>query len=176
MKTARLREQIWELTGKPQQPEMFQRACAGTKNPLEKDPREGGGLISCQLCHANIDENFIDGQSEKENSIWANLRIITWGRALQEALRTALPISGQSTVIPAFETKGYTSNEVLMVDTTQICTKWAANCHDPLQYGAGMFSPKKGILLKLRGIVLDAWSGILVSSKQVWLIQMHNAY
>ena len=43
------------------------------------------------------------------------------GRASQKALRTILPLRGQSTVIYIFEAKGYISNDVLTVYTIQIC-------------------------------------------------------
>ena len=38
-------------------------------------------------------------KKEMENFIPANLRIITWEIVFQKALRTVLPVRGQSTVI-----------------------------------------------------------------------------
>ena len=53
-----------------------------------------------------------------ENFICTNLWIITWETVFRKALRTALPVTGQSvTVINVFETKGYTSKGMLKVDT-----------------------------------------------------------
>ena len=56
-----------------------------------------------------------------ENFIRDSLRIITLEIVFQKALRTVLPVKGQSTVIYVFETKGYTSNDILTVYTIQIC-------------------------------------------------------
>ena len=63
-----------------------------------------------------------------ENLIRANLRIITQETVFQKALRTVPPVKGQSTVIQVFETKGWTSNDVLWaVYTIQIYTSKASN-------------------------------------------------
>ena len=52
--------------------------------------------------------------------IHANLRFITWETVFQKALKTVLPSRGQRAVTYIFETKDYTTNDVLAVYTIQI--------------------------------------------------------
>ena len=60
-------------------------------------------------------------KKEIDNLTQANLRTVTWEAVFQKALRTILPLRGQSAVIYIFEAKGYISNDVLTVYTIQIC-------------------------------------------------------
>ena len=49
-----------------------------------------------------------------ENFIRANLSIITRKTVFQKALRTVLHLGGRSRVIDVLETRGYTSNDLLL--------------------------------------------------------------
>ena len=66
---------------------------------------------------SDVTEKLTFFKKVMQNFICTNLWIITWETVFWKALRTALPVTGQSTVINVFETKGYTSKGTLTVYT-----------------------------------------------------------
>ena len=73
---------------------------------------------------------MINSQSktELENFIRVKLRIITWERVFQKALRT-VPLVEVKAVMHVFETKCFILNDVLTVYTPQICMYKASGGH-----------------------------------------------